>query len=305
AGLNEHLGAAADLFQDAHRIHFLLQGAIVLALGDLASTCRDLLGWDDAETLDLLNGLSTASTGPAVRLWELAGMLRSRPQLAAWLENSDADAASRLKEVDVEFATAFRRFQDEFGRRGLSLEFADPTLSEEPTLLLRLIRDQVLSGYDPQASAGRLAAKREAALASARAAVAGLAIPAQQRFEQRLAIAQQAYTLREDNEPYTISGPTAVVRYAALELGKRLAGRGQINRIDDVFFLQSPDARAALKDGQDRRVAVNTSRAERVWIDAHPGPASYGTPPGPPPSLDHVPPEVRRVMNALRWHTGH
>jgi rifampicin phosphotransferase len=306
AQLDEHLGAAADLFQDAHRIHFVLQGAIVLALGDLASTCRDLLGWDDAATLDLLNGLSTMSTGPAVRLWELAGMVRSRPQLAAWLENVDAEtAATHLSEIDVEFATAFRQFQDEFGSRSLSLEFADPSLSEEPGLLLRLVRDQVLSGYDPQASAGRLAAKREAALASARAALGSLPPAEQERFERALTVARQAYPLREDNEPYTISMPTAVVRYAALELGKRLARTGQIDRAEDVFLLDFADARAALNDGRDRRSTTSTRRAERAWIDAHPGPASYGTPPGPPPPLDHLPPEVRLAMHALQWHAGH
>jgi pyruvate,water dikinase len=88
-------------------------------------------------------------------------------------------------------------------------------------------------------------------------------------------------------------------------LGKRLAGRGQIDTADDVFFLDFPDARAALKDRQDRRSAVTTRRAERAWIDAHPGPASYGTPPGPPPPLDHLPPEVQLAMHALRWHAGH
>jgi pyruvate,water dikinase len=132
-----------------------------------------------------------------------------------------------------------------------------------------------------------------------------LPVAEQERFERALTIAQQAYPLREDNEPYTISGPTALVRYAALELGQWLARRGRLDRADEVFLLAFPDARAALKDGQDRRSAIVTRRAERAWIDAHPGPASYGTPPGPPPPLDHLPPEVQRAMHALQWHTGH
>jgi hypothetical protein len=32
-------------------------------------------------------------------------------------------------------------------------------------------------------------------------------------------VAQQAYPLREDNEPYTISGPTGLIRAVALEIG--------------------------------------------------------------------------------------
>jgi rifampicin phosphotransferase len=303
--LDEYLGEATHFFKQAHRIHFLLQGAIVLSLGDVAFACRELLGWDDAATLDLLNGLSSASTGPALRLRELAEIVRTRPRLAAWLENLDTHAATRLNEIDAEFATAFRRFQDDFGSRGLSLEFADPTLREEPALLLRLIRDQVLSGYDPEANAEMLAARREAALESARSSLTSVPLAAQERFERALAIAQRAYPLREDNEPYTISGPTAVVRYAALELGKRLAARGQFDQGDDVFWLDYADARAALRDGQDRRSAIITTRAKRAWIDAHPGPASYGMPPGPPPPMDQVPAEVELAMRALQWHAGH
>jgi hypothetical protein len=48
--LDEHVGRVADLFQESHRIHFLLQGAIVLALGDLAAACRELCR-DEADPL--------------------------------------------------------------------------------------------------------------------------------------------------------------------------------------------------------------------------------------------------------------
>jgi pyruvate,water dikinase len=232
-------------------------------------------------------------------------MVRRKPHLAGWLADLDSNAVMHLDQVDAEFATAFRRLQTEFGCRVLNLNFADPTLSEEPELLLRLIRDQVLSGYVPQDSARKLATTREATLASARAGLESLPVAAQERFESALAIAQRAYPNREDNEPYTISMPTALVRYAALEVGRRLAGRGQLEKRDDVFFLDFLSIRAALKDRQDRRSVVGTARAERAWIDAHPGPASYGTPPGPPPSSDHLPPEIQLAMHALRWHAGH
>jgi pyruvate,water dikinase len=198
-----------------------------------------------------------------------------------------------------------KTFQDEFGKRALSLEFADPSLGEDPALLLRLIRDQLRTGNDPSVSARTLASRRTAALASARARLRTLPLSAQERFERVLAVAQQAYPLREDNEPYTISGPTGLVRAAALEVGQRLARRGQLEARDDVFFLEADDARAALSDGRDRRSLVIARRAERAWIEAHPGPASYGTPPGPPPPLDDLPFEIQQAMQALQWHAGH
>ncbi|MGH3693787.1 MAG: hypothetical protein ACRDRX_07330 [Pseudonocardiaceae bacterium] len=41
-------------------------------------------------------------------------------------------------------------------------------------------------------------------------------------------------------------------------------------------------------------------RAERAWVGQHPGPASYGTEPIPPP-LDALPAEARFVAEAMRW----
>jgi pyruvate,water dikinase len=301
AALDAHVEQAAAFFGDAHRIHFLLHGALALALGDLAFTCRDLLGWDDPTTLELLNGLSTASTEPGRRLGELAERVRSVPRLSLLLENLNAQTITRLADIDADFADAFARYRREFGCRALRLEVADPSLGEDPTLLLGLIRDQLERRYDPQAGADTLAAKRAAALESARAALKRHPASARERFERALAIAQQAYPIREDNEFYTVSAPHALVRYAALELGERLATRHQLERREDVFFLTLDDARAALGDGHDRRPVVALRKAERAWIEAHPGPSTFGKNPGPPPSFDALRPELRLAMNALLW----
>ena len=40
---------------------------------------------------------------------------------------------------------------------------------------------------------------------------------------------------------------------------------------------------------------------ERAWALAHPGPASYGTDPGPPPSMEALPAPARQAMKALLW----
>lgn len=70
--LRAHLGDVVDLTRQAWEIHFLLHGVNAYFMADLAFTCRDLLGWDDAGSLELVNGLSPASTTPAERLADLA-----------------------------------------------------------------------------------------------------------------------------------------------------------------------------------------------------------------------------------------
>lgn len=104
------------------------------------------------------------------------------------------------------------------------------------------------------------------------------------RFERALARAERAYPVREDNVFFTISAPLGLLRLAALEVGRRLAGRGQVARRDDVFFLEPAEAREALRSGADHRELVARRRGERAWVLAHPGPLVYGDDPGPPRS---------------------
>lgn len=40
---------------------------------------------------------------------------------------------------------------------------------------------------------------------------------------------------------------------------------------------------------------------ERAWALAHPGPASYGAPPGPPPPLSALPAEARLANETFLW----
>ena len=107
--------------------------------------------------------------------------------------------------------------------------------------------------------------------------------------------------MREDNEFFTSSAPLGLLRLATLEVGRRLAGRGQLARRDDVFFLEPLEARAALRSGADQRELVARRKGEQAWVLAHPGPASYGKDPGPPPSFEALPTEARLAMNALLW----
>lgn len=80
-----------------------------------------------------------------------------------------------------------------------------------------------------------------------------------------------------------------------------MARRGQIAEGDDIFFLEISEARLALKGSDDWRATVARRQGERAWVLAHPGPASYGKPPGPPPSLAAFPPEAKQMMKSTFW----
>lgn len=268
----DHLERVVALFADGCDIHFLLHGTNALTLADLAFTCRDLLGWDERKTFELVSGLSQTSTEPARRLAALARLAQERPAVRALLERLDEDTVTHLAEIDREFAAAFASYQDEFGCRALRYEVADPTLAEIPALTLGLLRDQLARGYDPAADAAGLERRRADAISEAREGLAGRSERDRLRFERALSRAERFYPLREENELYTFSAPLALVRYALLELSRRLTERGVIAARDDIFFLTIEEARQALRGGEDCRPLVSRRRAERAWIEAHPGP---------------------------------
>jgi pyruvate,water dikinase len=303
---DEELDASATralaLLREGIDIHFLLHAALMPILAELAFACRELLGWADEEALELVVGLSATSTEPAHRLAELAGLATRRPAVRRLLGEVDGGTAGRLAGTDPEFAEAFAAYQREFACRALRYEIADPSIAETPELTLRLLADQLARGYDPAADAAALARRRAAAAGRARSALAGRPPGDRERLERALARAERAYPVREDNEFLTTSVPLALLRYRVLEIGRRLVARGQLDRRDDVFLLAIDEAQAALEDGQPRRTLVGRRRGELAFVEQHPGPASYGRDPGPPPPLDALPAEARLTMSALLWY---
>jgi pyruvate,water dikinase len=218
------------------------------------------------------------------------------------LDQVEGGTLDRLAEADPDFAAAFGAYQREFACRALRYEIADPSIAETPELTLRLLADQLIRGYDPAADAAALASRRTTAAGRARTALAGQRPENRERFERALARAERAYPVREDNEFFTVSVPLALLRYRLLELGRRLAARGQLDRRDDVFFLTLDEARAALSGGQARQALASRRRGERAFVEQHPGPPTYGKDPGPPPPVDALPTEAKSTMTALLWY---
>jgi rifampicin phosphotransferase len=214
------------------------------------------------------------------------------------LERADQDTPILLAQADAEFAAAFERYRAEYGIRAIRYDPVDPTLGECPELLLGLIRDQIARAYDPDVNRTALEQVRTAAVARARIAARQAGdLP---RFDRVLARAERSYPVREDSEFYTVSAPIGMIRYSGIELGQRLAARGQIDDPADVFWLRLSEARQALADGRSLLDLVRRRRGERAWVLAHPGPASYGTDPGPPPSSSVLPAEARFVTDAMQ-----
>jgi phosphohistidine swiveling domain-containing protein len=290
--LGRHFARTQELIREGVEVHMRLHGAVEITLAELAFTCRDLLGWDDAQTFELLAGLSHKSTEPSRALARIAALAQSVPgvQTRASVES--------LLDSDDAFAAAFGDFLRTHGCRALRYEIAEQNLDERPELVLGLVSDQIAAGFDPARTDAALAARREQAASEARRRLSAADLS---RFNRALARAVDAYPVREDNEYFTASAPLALVRRAALEVGRRLANGGQLPHLDAVFHLSPTEAEAALRDGHDCHDIVARAKGERAWVLAHPGPVAYGKDPGPPPPLDSLPAEARMMNEAFLW----
>jgi pyruvate,water dikinase len=126
------------------------------------------------------------------------------------------------------------------------------------------------------------------------------------RFERALRRAERWYPIREDKASMTWSDQAGLIRRVAVEIGRRLGERSILDDPDDVFFLEQQEAFDALlvRAGGTApacRELVARRRAERVWVEAHPGPLVYGPQSDPRAGLDQLPAEVRLVTEAQLW----
>ena len=298
AGLLAHLESLKDLLNRGMSLHFRLHAPHAQAVYELDETCQELLGWDVARTLLLLTGTSVASSEPGRELRALAVRMAEDPKALAALTAEGGDPRERLGRTAPWAAEAFEAYLQRHGHRTIGYDPGDPTWFERPELVVGLlaeqlpgrevVHDRVPAAPDPLAEArAELRANRSDADRA--------------RFEQALAYAQRAYGQREDNISWLDNQPCGLLRYSALEFGRRLTERGGLAHAGDAVYLEESELRAALvgDPGADLRGVVTRRKAERAWVIAHPGPASYGQDPGPPPDLSSLPPALRQVNGAL------
>lgn len=290
--LDEHVRAAVTLGHECMELHFRLHAAMARDLRRFVVTGRDVLGWDEDRCLSMLVGTSTASTAAGRALAELADVAGRSDEVVRLIGDAPTD---RVLAADREFAAAFADYLARFCFRAITYDVTDPLLAERPELVLGLVRDQFALVDRPTPGDG------SSVIDEARTRLGGRSAADRARFEEHLAKALRAYPIREDNVYVTVCAPIALLRVAGLELGRRLAARGQLDGIDDVFLLHVDEARAAVIEGSAVRDLVDRRRRERERTLAHPGPARYGPEAPRMPNIDRLPAPARENVTDLLW----
>jgi rifampicin phosphotransferase len=297
-GLIAHFDRSIDLLRRGECVHFRLFGAYAIAMYEFAQVCKELLAWDAGTSLQLLAGNSGASAAPTVALDELADFAGNVPAVLSAFDAAEVDPVTRLMAADATVAAGFADYLERFGHRPAgSYDPGAATLAERPELLVALVRDRVRAGSSGAAD------RHEDLLDRARQQLADRSQEERARFERAYTTAAHVYTTREDNVLILDGEPSGLLRYTALEFGRRLVQRHLLTRPEDAVWLEDAELRSALLGEEDDiRQAVGRRRAEHAWVAAHPGPASYGPEPGSPPNLRGLPRALRHVMNALLWN---
>jgi rifampicin phosphotransferase len=305
-GLVSHARAVTELFTGLHAVYFQLAGASSFIVGQLGLACQELLGWSPQQTFDLRRGLRGDHVAAVAALADLAVMAARHPAVRSALDRADSVTVTHLRELDPAFAAAFSGYLRAYAHRTNGFDLTEPTLAEQPHLLLNLVRAQMHEPYDVDAERARLDERVAAAAARARAMLADRNEDERGRFETALAASHASTEVRDEKVFYAVSA-WALLRDAALETGSRLARNSQLTQAGDVFFLEWDEALDALGTGTRLSDRVWRRRGELAWANSHPGPPRYGEPAGGGPALEgllaSLAPAVRRAAEASLWTT--
>jgi pyruvate,water dikinase len=305
ADLFGHVDDLRALLRRTMRLHFRLDLPHVLGLHELAAVCREALGWDVPQSMQLLRGLSVTSSAPTRSLAQVARRAAERPEARAVVEARGADMMERLTRVAPDVAAALREWLGVWGLRTFGSDAGRPGVGEQPEIVAGMLAD-LLDGD------ARLELDERAQLvAEARAQIHSPAL--QRKFDAALAYAELVYPVREDNVLLTEQIPVGLLRRVGLEIGRRLAARGVLDQAEDAFMLSVDELREAMTRAQSAcagvvfvpastpRDTARRRRRELLWVKANPGPLLYGPSPGRMPDLRGLPEPARRVNEAMLW----
>jgi rifampicin phosphotransferase len=237
---------------------------------------------DDVSALE--RGLpGNVTTEMDLSVGDLADRVRFHPQLAELLQTrpfAEALAIAPTLEGGAAFTDAWRAFLQRYGMRGPGeIDVSRPRYADDPSALIGAILGSLAASGDGKPGAHRrhhLALAVEAEAAGERlvaAARRGLWGPLRMRLVRRLVRLARAGAGLREHPKFLLVRLLGKVREALLEAGALLAGRGSIERADDVFLFTSGELISALEAPEpiDLRAAVAERRA-RLEADARRAP---------------------------------
>jgi phosphohistidine swiveling domain-containing protein len=290
--LMAHLDETYESMMRLWRIHFEIVLPAYMAISEFDEFYRDL--FEDSDQFDsyrLLQGFPNKTTEIGHDLFRLSREALQSPDVTAVLEReAAADVIDRLSETKDgrRFLAALDRHLQAYGHRGSTWGLSHPSFIEDPTPVIKTLKDYIgqTDSADPARELKILAREREEAIAEARGRLQAYPAPMAAQFEAMLEAAQVALVLTEDHNFYIDFYAADLARQVIVEVGRRLAGYGAMDRTDDIFHLTLDEIRSAARAHAhvNLRPVLAERRAElERYAEVVPPPLLGTLPPGPPP----------------------
>jgi pyruvate,water dikinase len=293
AALMEHVEDAIERMRAIWQLHFEVGLPAYLAMSLFEEFYRELFGDESAfRPYKLIQGLENRTVASGNALWRLSRKAAASSMLRDVFVLYPAHGVIAALESFPEgndFLIEFHGFLAEFGKRGETWGLNYPSWIEDPTPVIKTIRDYIdMPDHDPERDQQQLAEEREQLIAEARAALANYPEAVRGQFEFLLNAAQVGIILSEDHGYWIDFQSTYEFRRVFIEVGRRFATAGVLTAADDIFHLSFDEMydTARYLPRIDRRELVAARQAEMEQYRTMTPPPFVGAPPSPPPTDD-------------------
>jgi pyruvate,water dikinase len=293
AGLAEHLGALRDYVIWAHSLHINVHVVCFYVRARWVEVCERLLGLSDFEAYELVQRTDPFHFEGTRRLAAIAARALEDPAVSVALEQPADQALVALR--GSWFDTELAAFLEAHGDRAAGFEVDEPTWREQPEVVVSMVKAMMETPYDADAEDAEFESWRNGRIAELRSRLAGEELA---EFDHWLALGERAYPLNETHNYLLAELPLGLLRYAALESGRRFAARARVDAAEDAFMLRCEELIGALGGDEDLRAVVAERRAEYERNARLAPPPTLGPPPTEPP-YHALPPAVTAAVSAV------
>ncbi len=283
AALDEGTTLAGRIFM-AHYYNSVGGGEYTTAIGNILDEHIPNHPPEWANTIT--SGLTEVESAlPAKAIWDLSRFIAARPALASEFASLSADdlnaRIAQPPNADWEaFAPEYRTFVQDFGFRGQNeTNPSYRTWDEAPNFVLSSIQADLNASTDrdPHELERKQAANREAV---EREIESRLPAEVLDEYRHALRLAQMLNRGRESSKA-NWARACRTQRPPVIELARRLADRGIIEEVDDVWFLRLEELRqAATGDlaSDAAKASVASRKDEFAFLEQHELPVMFDWP---------------------------
>ncbi len=193
-----------------------------------------------------LSGFNSRTMQAQMDIWQMAKLVQANESLMAMVNATPAQRLLPALKNHVEAGPvidAIEEYNDTYGHQIYSLDFVEPTASEDLSPIMVALKAQVQDvDYNPDSDHAVVAEKRKAALREVRQV---LTKDQMWQFRWHLWQARHFYPHREE-VVFWLGASWPLLRRMASELGQRLVDAGTLARPDDLYFLRTENIHKAI-----------------------------------------------------------